>query len=45
MHIANVFSYTYNLWIINNIYSIYSIKEELWGTFKNNCKTVRFGNY
>ena len=44
MHIANASSFACNLLIINNIYniySIYSIKEELWGTFKNNCKTVR----
>ena len=41
MYIANLPpSYTYNLLIINNIYNIYSIKEELGGTFKNNCDSV-----
>ena len=43
MYIANPLSYTCNLLIINNIYNtynIYSIKEELGGTFKNNCDSV-----
>ena len=36
MHIANASSYTYNLLIINNIYNIYSIEDELGGTLKKN---------
>ena len=40
MYIANASSFTYNYLIINNIYNIYSIKEELGGAFKNNCDSV-----
>ena len=32
MHIVHTF-FTYNYLIINNIYNIYSIEEELWDTF------------
>ena len=40
MHIHNASPFTYNYLIINNIYNIYSIKEELGSAFKNNCNAV-----
>ena len=40
MHIHNASPITYNYLIINNIYNIYSIKEELGSAFKNNCNAV-----